>query len=198
MFFLFWKRRQSPHISTLLQHWKWIMDMSVCILLRGAWTRLGYCVAIWWREWIRALSQQGPTYNEVAENSELSHFAVPTTNWKGSSYWLKPSMLDMEIFTDELTISKNSSRLVIMTLLPALFLSRTFTFRYYHIHSHIIIYMVQVIQQREKNHWRWDTWCLRVITGRQEKTEHQGNNKNQVDAKKKSKLNKKHKSFQSI
>lgn len=175
MFFLFWKRRQSPLISTLLQHGKWIMDVSVCILLRGAWTRLGDFAAIWWREWIRALSQRGPTYNEVAENSELSHSAVPTTNWKGSSYWLKPSMLDMEIFTDELTISKNSSIFVIMTLLPALFLSCIFTFGYYHIHSYIIIYMLQVIPQREKNQWRWGTWCLRVITGRQEKTEHQGN-----------------------
>lgn len=44
-------------------------------------------------------------------------------------------MLDMEIFIDELTISKNSSRLVIMTLLPALFLSCAFTFRYYYIHT---------------------------------------------------------------
>lgn len=107
-----------------------------------------------------ALSQRDQTYNELAENSERSHFAVPTTNWKGSSYWLKPSMLDMEIFIDELTTSKNSSRLVIMNLFPTLFLSCTFTFRYFH-------FIIQVIQQRKKNQWRWDTWCLRVIIGRQ-------------------------------
>lgn len=41
----------------------------------------------------------------------------------------------MEIFIDELTILKNSSRFVIMKLLPTLFPSCTFTFRFYNIYN---------------------------------------------------------------